>query len=60
MSANAEAHDPSGPSGHLPFADSAKGRKSFRHQLRGSWCFITLPVALCGRPSMKRTSFGTL
>jgi hypothetical protein len=29
MSISAVAHDPSGPTGHLPFADSAKGRKDF-------------------------------
>ena len=23
------AHDPSGPAGHLPFADSAKGRNAY-------------------------------
>ena len=27
MSRSIEAHDPSAPSGHLPFAVSAKGRK---------------------------------
>ncbi len=29
MSIGVAAHDPSGPSGHLPFADSAKGRNAF-------------------------------
>jgi hypothetical protein len=28
MSISTVAHDPSGPAGHLPFADSAKGRKN--------------------------------
>ena len=28
MSITTCAHDPSAPSGHLPFADPAKGRKS--------------------------------
>ena len=34
--------------------------RSSRSQLRGSWCFSTLPVALCGSSPRKRTSFGTL
>jgi len=29
MNISTVAHDPSGPAGHLPFAEPAKGRKDF-------------------------------
>jgi hypothetical protein len=48
MSVRTGAHDPSGPSGHLPFADSAKGRKGLR---RYPITFFSLSAAISAAPN---------
>src|SRR4030081_461409 len=52
MSISRCAHDPSGPSFHLPFAESAKGRND------ESWNVLALEMgsANCANPSTGRTA----